>query len=539
MERFMKGPKIEPVVFWCSLTALVIASALAAIYQDKVLTSANKIMGVYTGQWGWSFMIFGAASIIFLFWLGFGPYGKIKLGKPDDKPEFSTIAWMAMLFCTGIGTGLVYWSIIEPIYYMQGPPFGLEVGTAEAAEWAAAYGIYHWGPIPWAIMLVFGVPLAYSYYVRRNDRLSLGGAFKGHFGKSASVWGPNVIDLLVMFAVLGEATTILGLGTPMLSASIAKLVGIPESFSLTVTILLIWTLIFCTSTFLGLDRGLKKLSTINVYLAVSLLIFTLFAGPTSFILNTFTNSIGLIFQNAIRMTFWTDPVGQGGWPQGWTIFFFAWWLGAAPFVGVFLAKISKGRTIREVAIAPLIWGSLGCAVFFAVFGGISLNIELYGAQSMTQLMADSGPATTIAAILSQLPIATVVFPLFILLMFVFCATTIDSCSYSLAIVCTKALKQGEEPARWNRMFWAIGIGISAVTLMAIGGLQPLQALSLVTAAPLMFIAVALAVCFVKDIKKDTQGFIKHETIGIDYDPISDSVINHEPITMSTQKVLNK
>lgn len=534
MDKFLKGPKIEPVVFWCSLCALIIASALAAIYQDNVLASANKIMGVYTGKWGWSFMIFGAAAIIFLLWLGFSPYGKIKLGKPDDKPDFSTPAWMAMLFCTGIGTGLIYWSIIEPIYYMQGPPFGLEVGSTMAAEWAAAYGIYHWGPIPWAIMLVFGVPLAYYYYVRKNERLSIGGAFKGKFGKYDG-WVANVIDLLVMFAVLGEATTILGLGTPMLSASIARLLGIPESFSLTVLILIIWTGIFCTSTFLGLDRGLKKLSNINVYLAVSLLIFTLFAGPTSFIFNTFTNSLGLIFQNAIRMTLWTDPVGQGGWPQGWTIFFFAWWLGAAPFVGVFLAKISKGRTIREVAIAPLVWGSLGCAVFFAVFGGISLHTELYGASSMTELMAQTSPATTIAAILSQLPVSLVVFPLFIVLMFVFCATTIDSCSYSLAIVCTKALKQDEEPARWNRMFWAVGIGISAVTLMAIGGLKPLQALSLITAAPLMFIAIGLAWFFVKDMQKDTQTLIQRDTIGIDYDPASGTVKNYNSTSISSGK----
>ncbi len=496
--------EIEPVLFFSALGITLLTCIPIVMFQEQALNVLVNIRKFFTGPLGWMFLLFGVGAVVFMLWLIFGKYKDVRLGGPDEKPEFSTLSWIAMLFCCGIGTGLIYWAFIEPVYYLQTPPFGLEAGSTQAREWAAAYGIYHWGYVPWAISCVFGIPIAYSYYNRKTDRLSIGAAFEGHLGKH--VWFATVVDLLVMFAILGNVVTVLGLGTPMLSATIAKFFGTEPTLGLDVTVVCIWTVMFCASCYFGLNKGIKILSNVNLMIAFVAMGFVLFAGPTSFILNTFTNSLGLIFQNTIRMALNTDPIGGGGWPQGWTIFFWAWWLGAAPFVGVFLAKISKGRTLRELAIAPLVWGPLGCALFFGVFGGYGLHVELFGAESMTTLMAASGPAKTIASLIAALPAGHIMLPLFIVLMFIFCATTLDSASYVLATVSTKKLPMGQEPARWNRMFWSVVNGGAAISLMFVGGLKPLQAVAVLTSFPLMFIMLGAGYFFLKDLKQlDLKG----------------------------------
>jgi betaine/carnitine transporter, BCCT family len=494
-----KPIKIDPVLFFTALVLTLATCIPIVMFQEQALEKLINIRKFFTGPLGWTFLFFGIGSVAFFLWLVFGPYKNVRLGGDDAKPQFGNVSWIAMLFCCGIGTGLIYWAFIEPVYYLETPPFNLEAGTTMAREWAGAYGIFHWGVIPWAITCIFGVPIGYSYYNRKTKRLSIGATLEGHLGKHT--WVMTIADLLIMFAILGNVVTVLGLGTPMLSATIAKFVGVEPGFGMDVTVVALWTIMFCSSCYFGLDKGIKTLSNVNLVLAVVAMAFVLFAGPTSFILNTFTNSIGLIFQNGIRMALNTDPIGGGGWPQGWTIFFWAWWLGAAPFVGVFLAKISKGRTLREMAIAPLVWGPLGCAAFFAVFGGYGLHVELFGDVTMTSMMANLGPAKTIAELISMLPAGQIMLPLFIVLMFIFCTTTLDSASYVLATVSTRELPMDKEPARWNRMFWSIATGLAAISLMFIGGLKPLQAVAVLTAFPLMFVMLAAGYFFIKDLKE--------------------------------------
>ncbi|WP_300673722.1 BCCT family transporter [Desulfoluna sp.] len=493
-----KPVQIEPVLFFSALVVTLLTCIPIVLFQDQALVVLTDIRKYITGNLGWTFMIFAVGAVIFFLWLIFGPYRHVRLGGPDAKAEFNTLSWVAMLFCCSIGTGLIYWSFIEPIYYMQGPPFGLEVGSKAAQEWAAAYGIFHWGFVPWALTAVFAVPISYAYYQRKTKRLSIGAAFDGHVkSKPFKIF----VDLLIMFAILGNVVTVLGLGTPMLSATIAKFIGIETSLTMDIVVVGIWTVMFCCSCYFGLEKGIKRLSDMNLILAFILMSVVLLVGPTSWILNTFVNSIGMIFDNVIRMSLWTDTAGESGWPQGWTIFFWAWWLGASPFVSVFLAKISKGRTLREMGIAVLVWGPLGCALFFGVFGGYSLYIELNGDVSMTAMMAAQGPAQTIASLISALPLAKILAPLFILLMFIFCATTLDSASYVLATVCTKELPMDKEPARWNRMFWSVINGVAAISLMFVGGLKPLQAVAVLTSFPLLFIMLGAGYFFLKDLHK--------------------------------------
>jgi len=498
----MKQTKVDPQIFWPALLVILGISIPAAINPEAGGKVVNVIMAWITGKFGWLYLIFGLASFLLLIWLAAGRYGHVKLGGPDDKPEFSKFTWIAMLFCAGIGSSLIYWSIIEPIYYMQGPPYGIEAGSIAAAEWAATYGAFHWGFSAWAIYCLPAAPIAYAYYVRKQPQLRFSTATRSLLGKYTDGFVGKAIDVFVMFGIMGGVGTSLGLGTPMISACISKIFGIPESFGLNIIILLIWVCIFGTSVYLGLEKGIAKLSNINMYIAIALAAFVLVVGPTAFIFNTFTNSISLIFQNFWRMSLWTDPIAQGGFPQGWTIFYWAWWVAYAPMMGLFVARISKGRTIRELVVAECVWGTLGCWVYFAILGCYSINVELYGAQSMTQLMADQGPAMAIATILASLPLSKVVLPLFVILMFVFLATTLDSSAYMLASVSSKDLSGNAEPARWNRVLWASVLGVMAIGMFAIGGLSVIQASSIVLAFPCVFVMILLVWAFLKDLYED-------------------------------------
>lgn len=498
----MKQPQIDPKIFWPALIVILGICIPAAVNPEAGKKVVDAVMGWITGKFGWFYLVFGLGSFLVLIWLAAGRYANVKMGGPDDKPEFSYFTWISMLFCAGIGSSLIYWSIIEPIYYMQGPPFGLEKGSTMASEWAATYGAFHWGFSAWAIYCLPAIPIAYAYYVRKQPQLRFSTATRSVLGKYTDGILGKVIDIFVMFGILGGVGTSLGLGTPMISACVSKIFGIPESFGLNIAILIIWTCIFGTSVYLGLAKGIAKLSDINMYLAIALAAFVLIVGPTAFILNTFTNSLSLIFQNFFRMSLWTDPIAAGGFPQGWTIFYWAWWVAYAPMMGLFVARISKGRTIKEIVTAECVWGTLGCWVYFAILGGYSLNVELHGAQSMTQLMADKGPAMAIATILSSLPLSQIILPLFVILMFIFLATTLDSSAYMLAAVASKDLSGNAEPERWNRVVWALVLGVMAVAMFAIGGLKVIQASSIVLAFPCVFVLIILTWAFLKDIKED-------------------------------------
>ena len=504
MEKTEKRGKIDPQIFWPALIIVLAVCIPSVINPEAAGTAVNVIMAWTTGAFGWWFLIFGLFCLLGCIWLAFGRYGTVVMGKPgaNEKAEYSYFSYVAMLFCAGMGISLLYWSIIEPVYYMTGPPFGLEVGSAEATEWAATYGPFHWGLIPWAFFGITSVPIAYNYYVRRNPRLRMSTASGSILGKYTDRWPGKVIDACVMFGLIGGVGTSLGLATPMISAFAATLFGVEETMGVKVVIIVIWTALFSLSVFRGLKKGIKILSDINIALAVGLALFILFAGPTLFIIDSFVNGLGLQFTNFIRMSLYSEPITGNGWSKGWTVFFWAWWIAYAPFMGLFVARISRGRTIREIVIGNVVWGSLGCWVYFAILGGYSIFTELNGKVPVTKMMEDVGGNMTIVNIVQSLPLPMLVIPVFIILQFIFAATTLDSSAYVLASVCTKELTADEEPAVWNRLFWAFMLGGVSLVLMLIGGLKPLQTASIVVGLPLTGLMILLLVAFLKDIKQD-------------------------------------
>jgi len=496
-------PALDKTVFWCSLVICLSIAIPLTLFPGPARTVVKEALTFITGQFSWLFLLYGFCCVLFLAWLAFGPYGQVKLGSVDDKPEFSTFSWVAMLFCAGIGIGLVNWAFVEPLYLLREPPMGIEPYSSQAIEWATMYGQFHWGIVPWAMYTIATVPVAYMLYVRREPFLRLSNACKPLLGGYCEKLPGKIIDVVVILSILGGVGTSLGLSIPLVSALLSNLFAFEESFSLDLAVLSLWTLLFSYSVYNGLDKGIKVLSDINIALALLLLVFVLLVGPTTYILKLWSNSLGLYLNNAIRISLWTDPVADSGFTEKWTVFYWAWWIAYTPMMALFVARISRGRTVREVILSEVIWGSVGCMAFFAILGGYAVYIEVEGISPLTQLLVERGIPATVIAVLDTLPGGGFLLAVFTLLCFVFLATTLDSAAYTLASVSTQNLTGYQEPARWNRLLWACMIAFTGVALLVVGGLDIVQISTLLFSLPMMGVLILLCVALRRQLSSDS------------------------------------
>lgn len=518
---YMKKSLIDWPTFICAILLLLIVAIPLILFPEggaKVVTIANDFM---TGNFGMLYLLVGLAAFGFLIFVAFSKNGQIKLGNADEEKEFGDISWAAMLFAAGIGSSILYWGMIEWAYYYQGPPFGIEPNTNEAIQWSSSYGMFHWGPIAWAIYTLPALPIAYFYYVRKKPVLKISEAVRPVLGKLVD--GPIgvIIDVLFMFGLMGGAGTTLALGTPMIAAGVHDLTGIPITLGLKTVIMLLCTIIFAISAYSGLRRGIKILSDVNLWLAVFVLGFIFIFGPTLFISETTITSIGLIMDNFFHMATWLEPFQdlagftETGFPESWTVFYWAWWVVYAPFVGLFVARISRGRTIREMILGTMIYGTIGSVLFFGIMGNFGLYLQLSGSFDVIGFMNENGAPAAIIAILHQLPIAGFMVGIFTVLAVIFLATTFDSSSFILAAVVQKEVQS--EPLRWNRLFWAFTLCLLPLVLMFIGDLETLQTASIVAGFPVIFIMFLLAWSFMKASNYDIRESKEYQspTINID------------------------
>lgn len=501
MEEERRGG-INPPVFFTALAIVVCLGLYLIFFPESATEAVNTVWTFVTSNFGWYFLMFGAFCFVMLLWLAFGRFGLVKLGRAEDKPEYSKFSWIAMLFCAGIGGGIMMWCIMEPVYYMASPPLGVEPGSILSFEWANTYGMFHWGFSAWAIYCIPTIPIAYAVFARREPSLRISTSCRAILGDRVDGWIGVVIDLLIMFSLVGAVGTSLGFAVPALSNVLHVLFGVKESMGLQILIIIAWVVVFGTSVYRGLSKGIKVLSDINIYLAVALILFVLFAGPTVYILKMAVNSTGLLLDNFFRMSFWMDPIAQGGFPEAWTVFYWAWWIAYAPMMGLFVARISKGRTIRELVVAECVFGTLGCWVYFTIFGAYTIYVETLQIADLQAALATGGDFGAIAAVLATLPWPKISMFVWALCIFIFLATTLDSTSYTLASVCTKVLHGDEQPALWNRVIWAVTLALISVGLLAVGGLQPAQTSSLVAALPLTLVLILLIFSGVKMLQED-------------------------------------
>ncbi len=520
-SKFKEGPKVDKAVYIPSVLITLFLAFYFVFNPESSLDKLNSVFAYMTNELGWTYIWFTLAAFGSALYLIFGKYGNVKLGSEDDTPDFSKFSWIGMIFTASTGSSLLYWGTIEWIYYYQAPPFGAEVGSWQAHEWASAYGLFHWGATAWAMYAVVSVAIAYVYHVKKQPILRLSEACRGILGDKVD--GPigKLIDIFFVFGLIGGVTTSMGLGTPMLTAGICKLTGIEHTQTLELIIITLWTLSIGVTVFLGLEKGIKRLSDLNVYLAFGVLGFLLLAGGhTVFILNQTTSALGLMSQELIRMSFWTDAVGKSMHPQWWTIFYWAWWVVYAPAMGLYIAKISKGRSVKEVVLGSVLWGSLGSWIFFSILGNYSMglqlasqNPEVYTGRGLDVIAVfnNVGVEWAVVETIAAAPLGTVLLAAFVVLAFISMVTGQTTIAFTLAAVTTKELKAEEEPARWNSFGWALILGAISISLLLFDALKPLQTTSIVAAFPLMGVLIVVAASFFKFMKADKKSLIYVET----------------------------
>ncbi|NQZ79033.1 MAG: BCCT family transporter, partial [Ekhidna sp.] len=466
------------------------------------------ITGFYyqiTKHFGILYLWYATATLCFLIWLGFSRFGKIKLGAKDDLPEFKTVSWISMLFYTGLGAGLLYWGVLEWGYHLQAPALGGSLGSTGASELASIFGLFHWGPNAWAIFCLPTLAIAYPYYVRQAPQLRFSTAISNYLPKGANSNLGRFVDFLFMINLIAAVGTLLAFSTPTIAGAFARLLNLQHDFVLELSVIVLSIVVFGIGVIFGVQRGFKKLADFNIYLAFVLLFFVLALGPSLFILKMGTNSIGLFIQNFIRMNFHTDPIANTGFVEDWTVFYWAWWVAYAPFVGVIVTRISKGRTIRQVIAGMLLFGSLGAWMFFIVFGNYAMHLDITGAFNVVQTMDQGGRAAAglISDVMLHLPFGILALILLVAISMIFLINTYDSTSASLSYASLRRVGGGEKSGHLNRIFWCLVLAILPVSLLFIeGGLKVISSMTVIVSLPLLFIGILMAKSLLKMIRED-------------------------------------
>ncbi|WP_117149130.1 BCCT family transporter [Paraliobacillus zengyii] len=486
-KRF--GIDIHPHVTIYSSIILILFISLTLLFPSTAAELFDNILNSVTKNTGWFMILAANIFIVAALYFAFGRYGKIVLGGKGAKPEFSKFSWYAMLLSAGMGIGLLFWSVAEPITHFgtPSPMFGgIEPNSAAAAQAAMANTFFHWGIHPWAIYAIVGLGLAFFSY-NRGLPLTIRSLFYPLIGnKIYGLWG-NMIDILSVLATLMGLATSLGLGVSQVNAGLNHLFNIDISITNQVILILIITGLATVSVLMGLDGGVKKLSEINMILAGIFLVFVLIAGPTVYILSGFTQNIGYYMSNLLEMSLWTETFRATNWQGGWTVFYWAWWISWSPFVGMFIARISKGRTVREFIVGVIFIPTSISFLWMSVFGGTAIFQEMNGIGAISTFVQQD-EALALFALLDNLPLASILSVIGIILVTVFFVTSSDSGSLVVDNLTSGGKLNSPVP---QRVFWAVMEGVIAATLLVGGGLTALQTASIITGLPFTIILILM------------------------------------------------
>ena len=503
------SPRIDPTVFW-------IAAILSAVFVAWGVFFAGSLAAVFDAvlfdflvpNFGWVFILSSFGFLAFSVYLAASRYGGIKLGADDDRPEFSTVSWVAMMFSAGMGIGLMFYGVAEPMTHMGAPPFGLaEANTKGAAQVGMEYSYFHWAFHPWAIYAIMGLALAYFCFRKGMPNL-ISTAFHPLLGDR--VYGPagKTIDILAIFATLFGSATSLGLGALQINEGLDVLFGVGgrDAVGLAIAVIVVLTLCFIVSAVSGVHRGIQWLSNTNMVLAVLLLFFLFVVGPTVFILDTFVQSLGGYLANLVPMSFRTASYGDSEFVSGWTIFYWAWWISWAPFVGTFIARISRGRTIREFVVGVILVPSLVSWVWFAVLGGAAINLQLTGGADIAGAVAESQPAALFST-LAAFPLSGLTSLIAIILVALFFISGADAASVVMGMLSSRG---NINPRAWTVVVWGVFTGAAAAICLLAGAIQgsvdaaitALQSVAIASAAPFVLILIGLCFSLLKALRAD-------------------------------------
>ena len=478
----------------------ILSKAMVLAFLVFTVINVDFAGGVYADikNWiqttlNWYYVSLICVFFFLCLWLTGSRFGQLRLGADDEKPEFSFFSWFAMLFGAGMGIAMLFWSIAEPIYHFQGNPFismaGIEPKTAEAAQVAMRISFFHWGFHGWAIYAVAGLAMAYFAF-RKGLPLTIRSALYPLLGDK--IYGPtgHAVDLLGVFATIFGVATSLGLGVSQMNAGLNYLFGMEISVTNQVILIAVISVAATFSVVSGVAKGIRILSEFNLKLTTLLFAFFLFAGPTVYLLGFYVTSVGDYLWNMIPMGFWTDPNPESQWQGWWTVFYWGWYISWAPFVGMFIARISRGRTVREFLLGVILVPCLVSFLWLALFGGTALHMELYGAGGIVDAV-NNDLTTALYVTLEALNVEWATWAMAALATVMILTWFVTSADSGTLVICTLLSMGDENPPRNIRVIWGMGVGAVAAVLLLAGGLKALQAASIAAALPFSVVMVLM------------------------------------------------
>lgn len=485
-------------VFYMSVGLTAAFVLWGVLSTDSLSTAGDAALSWVTTTIGWAYLVVSLALLAFLVFLGCSRYGRIRLGSDDSRPEFKTRSWIAMILSAVMGIGLISYGVAEPVSHFASPPHGLtEAGTPEAAVVAMQYSFFDWGLHAWALFAVFGLAIGYSTH-RKGRRGLVSPMFAPLLGDRVN--GPigTAIDVLAVVATLFGTTTSLGLGALQINNGLNALYDVPTTTAVQVGIIAVVTVLFTASAVTGVHKGIRFLSESAMGLAALLFVFMLVAGPTVYLINLFTQSLGLYANNFLSMSLRTPADGDLVFMQYWTYFMLSWWISWGAFVGVFLARISRGRTIREFIVGVLVIPSIVFFAWFTVFGGTGMHLDLVDGGNIAEITSNDVNAAFFA-VLDAFPFATVTSLLAIVLVVLFFVSGADANTYVLSMLSSDGALRPRTPVL---VLWGVLTGAVAVVLLLAGGLSALQTAVIVSSAPFLVIIAGLGVSFWRELRID-------------------------------------
>jgi glycine betaine transporter len=484
MQLALSAGLILAIVLWG-----VIAPASLGMVFDTALTAITR-------DFGWLYLWVVLGLVIMAVVLAFSRYGDLKLGGEDDEPEFSIGAWFAMLFAAGMGIGLVFWGVAEPISHYGAPPPGIAPNTPEAATAAMRYSFFHWGLHPWAVYSIVALAIAFFQF-RRGGPALVSTAVQALPWAPLQKLGPVVNVLAVIATAFGVAAS-LGMGALQINSGLNAVFGLPVGQASQVGIIVVTTVLFLASAVTGVTKGIKWLSSANLALAALLTLGIFVMGPTVAIIDTFTNTLGSYVSEFVRMSLRMTPFRDSGWVSGWTVFYWAWWVSWSPFVGLFIARVSRGRTIREFILGTVLAPTLAAFVWFSVFGGTALNMEIMQGLPIAEAVG-ADVSTALFAMFDTLPLSGLLSGIATVLVLVFFVTSGDSATLVLGMMSTGG--QANPSAR-VKIIWGVLVSGIAISLLLAGGLKAVQSATIVFALPFTLVIVLMAVALWRGVRDD-------------------------------------
>ncbi|MFK0225468.1 BCCT family transporter [Streptomyces sp. NPDC090303] len=487
-------------VIGIGIAAVVAVVGWAALGEDSFDSASSTALKWVLANFAWLFVVAADTFLVLCLVIALSRFGRIRLGADDSEPEFTNLAWIAMMFSAGMGIGLMFYGVGEPLTHFLFPPpaSGVAPGTGAAARTALEYSFFHWTLTPWAIYGIAGLALAYAGFRKgRGNRLS--SAFVPLIGaRRAASWPGRAIDLLAVFATVFGTATSLGLGALQVAEGLNLTMDVENTTATQLIIIVSLSAAFVLSAFSGLHKGVKWLSTLNIVLAGCLMLFVFLLGPTVYILDTIPASVGGYLDQLLPMASRTGAFTDREWLGAWTIFYWAWWLSWAPFVGTFIARISRGRTIREFLVGVLLVPSGATVVWFCVMGGTAIRLQSIGAADLAGALKN-GAEASLFSMLEALPIGTVTSVIAMLLVMTYFITSADSASLVMGSLTSRGALH---PPTWLVVTWGVLMAAVAAVLLVAGGLSSLQTATILVALP--FVVVMLVLCFalLKELRED-------------------------------------